>query len=408
MVMATQRTPGAIGSGVKVKRLHCRAFEEAMTVASVPVRVDREAGIIYGVKVLGLQSCVPARMIGMDSDEPYAYEMSAAREAIPIYECRDVNVDHPDLEIKADGRRLPVPGWKLKADNKFGVLRNVRAVEGVGLFADLHYLRDHPMASRVCEAAERMPTLFRLSHVAEIVPEFRSGRVVITKILEVESVDLIGAKGGTNNSLFESGVAEMDMSNPNADAAAAESEAVSVDAAFRKLIQAVVDDDGIPSAKAINLIEALQEKVEALRGSGKDEEAEKASEAPGAGEATGTTESAAGNAKPSGGVSTAATESAAEQVIGGLKSVRDSITAIESAGVKLSASRIQAFESATSPATKTELIAGWKAADAAAAQPVKGKESETPASRPALESAASGGASGEVGKPREATLDMLR
>jgi hypothetical protein len=216
------------------------------------LRVDREKAIIYDVKVLGLESCVPARMIGMDSDEPYSYLMEAVREATQAYESRDVNVDHPDLEIDSDGRRVPVPSWKLKADSKFGVLRNVRAVEGIGLFADLHYLKSHPMSERVCEAAERMPNLFRLSHVANIVPEFRGNRVVITKILSVESVDLIGSKGGTNETLFESGAADMDMTDATTEGTEELSvpAKVGIDDAFRTLIQACVDDADLPVGRS--------------------------------------------------------------------------------------------------------------------------------------------------------------
>lgn len=168
-------------------------------------RVDRENRVIRGVKVLGLISNNSPRVIGVDSDEDhYSYTTESLRDAAPLYEGISVYIDHLESEYDPrSGKRLPsMKDRKLK--DKFGKLTNVRVTEA-GMFADLHYLESHPMAAVVVEAAERMPDAFALSHHAYSRPEIRSdGKVVITKINHVESVDLIGERPGTTHGLFES------------------------------------------------------------------------------------------------------------------------------------------------------------------------------------------------------------
>ena len=71
------------------------------------------------------------------------------------------------------------------------------------LYADLHYLKSHEMAESVCEAAERNPTLYSLSHNADAAgAKDADGWFVIDQITEVRSVDLVDT-GATNKSLFE-------------------------------------------------------------------------------------------------------------------------------------------------------------------------------------------------------------
>ncbi len=93
------------------------------------VRVDREAGIIRGVKLIGFAS-----KNGRD------YLPDALRGAMHLYESAEVNIDHPEKSA-AQPRSY---------SSSFGILRNVNYVEGQGLFGDLHYNPKHALADHVC------------------------------------------------------------------------------------------------------------------------------------------------------------------------------------------------------------------------------------------------------------------
>lgn len=146
------------------------------------LKVDRKAGIIFGVKVLGHAS-LNGRL----------YLPETVRKAADKYEGVHVNIDHPDDK----------PTDQRSAYDRFGKLVRVRYIEGKGLYADLEYLVSHPMASRVAEAAEKMPDLYGLSHNAEGEGEDNEeGVFVIHKIIEVRHVDLV-ADPATTRSLSE-------------------------------------------------------------------------------------------------------------------------------------------------------------------------------------------------------------
>lgn len=150
-------------------------------VADSALRVDRESGVIFGVKCLG-----------RESRNGRTYLDTALEDARGFYEGADVNVDHPvGDEIN---RRM--------ADG-FGVLRNARLHES-GVFADLHYLKSHPLAEPIAERAEKFPQNFGMSHVARgSIGENAAGDVVVEAIHEVVSVDIVN-KPATNAGLFES------------------------------------------------------------------------------------------------------------------------------------------------------------------------------------------------------------
>lgn len=150
------------------------------TSSPAALRVDREQGIIYGVKVLGRKS----------GNGPI-YPQSVTRQALPLYEGTKVNLDHPPRTRPADDRSV---------QDRFGKLQNVRDLAD-GLYADLHYIRSHPLAAVVAEAAESMPDAFGLSHNANIRESLDTGEVVA--INRVRSVDLV-ADPGTTRGIFES------------------------------------------------------------------------------------------------------------------------------------------------------------------------------------------------------------
>lgn len=152
------------------------------TTYSAELRVDENAGIIHNVKVLGRESA-----------NGRTYEDPAMDQAAKLYEGIDVNIDHPS-KATPDADRTLVEG--------FGVLENVRR-KGDAVFADLPYLKTHPLAEMVVERAKRMPQKFGLSHNAEGTVRMEDGRQIVEAIEDVRSVDLV-RNPATNSSLFES------------------------------------------------------------------------------------------------------------------------------------------------------------------------------------------------------------
>jgi hypothetical protein len=142
-------------------------------------RVDRDARILHGVKVLGLSSKNGRR-----------YTPAAIAGAVGLYEGVSVRRNHP--KKATDSRDV---------DDVFGWLENVQ-VRPDGLYADLHWLIDDELSGKLCEAADRKPDLFGLSHNADGATEVKGGEVVVLEITEVRSVDLV-ADPATVDGLFE-------------------------------------------------------------------------------------------------------------------------------------------------------------------------------------------------------------
>lgn len=159
-----------------------RLVETVLNEELKSTAVDRENGIIKGVKILG--------RVSRNKRE---YSDKAMDDGVRLYEGLKVNVDHPD-KANPKAERLFLEG--------FGELRNVHR-EAEGVFGDLHFLRKHPAAETVCEAAERFPKQFGLSHNAEGEVVTRSGRVVVESLTSAVSVDIVG-RPATNEGIFES------------------------------------------------------------------------------------------------------------------------------------------------------------------------------------------------------------
>ena len=149
---------------------------------SEPSAVDRDAGVIRGVKILGRQS-----RNGREYSEP------ALRDAARLYEGVGVNLNHAEPQ-GAPRHRLVEAG--------FGWLAAV-AVRPEGVFGDLHYFKSHPQAAVIVEAAERNPRRFGLSHHAEGKVALQQGKQIVETIERVRSVDLV-QNPATNAGLFES------------------------------------------------------------------------------------------------------------------------------------------------------------------------------------------------------------
>lgn len=202
------------------------AAEEAIPVQSsgVDSRVDDATGVIRGVKVVGLKSRNPARVLGLDPrqfgsaalQKPYTYDRAALEAALPLYDNARVFVGHPQFGYTPNGSRTIAPGAMESRTDLFGWIANPRMGPD-GVYADLHYLTAHPRAKQVAEAARRNPRILALSHLAATRPELRGDSVVITEINGVESVDLVFTPAGTTVGLFESAESPMSVATVPAE-----------------------------------------------------------------------------------------------------------------------------------------------------------------------------------------------
>ena len=146
------------------------------------LRIDREGGVLYGVKILGCQS-----------RNGRLYPTDTLRDALPLYENAKVNLDHP----------TGPPDMPRSYQDRFGVVRNVMIREDEGLFADFHFNPHHPLAEQLLWDAEHAPENVGFSHNVEASLERHEGKVVVKRIVNVRSVDLV-ADPATTAGLFES------------------------------------------------------------------------------------------------------------------------------------------------------------------------------------------------------------
>jgi len=139
--------------------------------------IDEEAGVIKGVKILGLSS-----------KNNRTYKPEAVEAAKKLYEGMGINLDH-----QRGNRRV---------SDGFGRLRGVELRED-GLYGDLEYLKAHPFAGQFIESAQRMPEQVGLSHSAEGKISKQGDQVVVEEITRINSVDVVRYPA-TTNGLFES------------------------------------------------------------------------------------------------------------------------------------------------------------------------------------------------------------
>jgi hypothetical protein len=156
-------------------------------------RIDRQAGIIFKVKILGKESA-----------NRRTYSDQALRDAARLYEGARVNVNHDRQN----------PNRERGIAEEFGTLRNVSRC-GNGVYGDLHFLKSHPLADLVIEKAERFPDKIGLSHNADGQSTVKlSGHEVVESIRRVNSVDLV-LNPATNRGLFESRRDEIEYPKTN-------------------------------------------------------------------------------------------------------------------------------------------------------------------------------------------------
>lgn len=162
-------------------KTHRQKLQEQCYGESSP-NVDREAGVIRDVKVLG--------SVSKNGRE---YSQKAQKDACTILEGISVNIDH--------NRDNP--------NRERGFMESVGTLNGLYLKPDGVYAKEfrvkktHPYAPVIFESAESFPKSFGLSINAEGEVGKVRGRWVVESIVTAQSVDVVG-KPATTSGIFES------------------------------------------------------------------------------------------------------------------------------------------------------------------------------------------------------------
>jgi hypothetical protein len=156
-------------------------IQEYVDSRGTNLRVDRNQGVLVGVKLIGLTSRNGRR-----------YRESALVDAVGMYEGAKVNVNHPK-----EGPLAP-----RDYQDRLGVIRGVEFRTGEGLYGDLHFNPKHALAEQLAWDAEHNPRNVGFSHNVEARLSRAGEGVVVEAITRVQSVDLV-ADPATTEGLFE-------------------------------------------------------------------------------------------------------------------------------------------------------------------------------------------------------------
>lgn len=145
-------------------------------------RIDADAGILYGVKLLGV-----------DSRNGRRYTSEAIKKAVGLYDGRKIYLDHPSRD-KA-GVERSFRDW-------VGEARNAE-VRADGIYGNIHLRKKTDYFEGIIEAAEKFPKAVGFSHVADGESRVEGDTEIIESITEVFSVDLV-TDPATTAGIFES------------------------------------------------------------------------------------------------------------------------------------------------------------------------------------------------------------
>ncbi|MBX3425814.1 MAG: hypothetical protein KF688_09050 [Pirellulales bacterium] len=156
-------------------------LQEFVDSRGLALRVDRDAGVLRGVKLIGLESRNGRRY------RPQALERAAA-----LYEGAKVNVNHPK-----DGPLAP-----RDYRDRLGVIREVEFRPDEGLFGTLQFNPKHALAEQLAWDAVHNPRNVGFSHnvLARVVRD--GDAAIVDEITRVQSVDLVADPAATEG-LFE-------------------------------------------------------------------------------------------------------------------------------------------------------------------------------------------------------------
>ena len=157
---------------------------------SASLRVDRELGVIFGVKILGKESPNRHGKAGVKGTD---YTHGAHVSLVPLLEGLRVNKNHTERSN---------PNRDRTVGERIGWLEKPR-VENGETFADFYVLKSDPDAAKIFESAERNPRCFAMSINADGKYEVKNNRLVIELFERAYSVDVV-ADGGSTISLAES------------------------------------------------------------------------------------------------------------------------------------------------------------------------------------------------------------
>lgn len=161
---------------------------------SAKLAVDRDAGVIRGLKIMGLVRKGP------DGKPRRIYEETALAEAVATGKFEDVICNYtPHHE---SSKKVGVKDSRPVTET-LGKFKNVKFVKGSGVFGDLHYLKTVKFTETLCEACERMPDLWGFSPVMDGETTLKGNVQHVMKIEVVKCVDLV-RDPATTQSLAES------------------------------------------------------------------------------------------------------------------------------------------------------------------------------------------------------------
>ncbi len=245
------------------------AMQFLETVYSESAAIDKENGVVRGVKVLGRESA-----------NSRTYSDQAMDDAARLYDGVEVNIDHDRKEPHRERGLL----------EGFGVLKNVSR-KSDGVYADLHFLKSHPATNIFLERADRFPEKIGLSHNADGKANRKGGKLIVESISRVNSVDVV-RNPATNKGLFESketvvsksireilesafpktfkgcGLLEEDaaMAAMPVEAPAGGDSDDQIWAAFKQAIMAAVDDDKLDIKATLKKIGDILKSYDKLTG----------------------------------------------------------------------------------------------------------------------------------------------
>jgi hypothetical protein len=156
-------------------------LQEYVDSGNQQLRVDRTAGVIRGVKLLGLRSKNGRR-----------YQEHALAEAVSLYEGAKVNINHPK------GHPLSPRDYQ----DRLGVINGVEFRTNQGLFGDLHFNPKHALSEQLMWDAEHASQNVGLSHNVLARTSRQGDETVVEAITKVQSIDLV-ADPATTRGLFE-------------------------------------------------------------------------------------------------------------------------------------------------------------------------------------------------------------